>query len=126
MTRLPKRLAGLWALCFFLLSWSVEAAGVHACPHHTRIGRPATAAVTGDHHHGDHAPAPASHEQHGGCTCESGCPSTSGATLPRAAEIALPVVAPVDAVPLEPATDAPAPHHFAHFLPFAQAPPILG
>jgi len=123
---LPKRLVGLWALCLFLLSWSVESAGVHACPHHTRIGAdPGVAAASSGHAHAEHGPAAPHSDEHRGCTCESGCPTTSGATLPRAVEAAVPPT--VASFSAEPASgpDAPRPNAFPHFLPFGQAPPLL-
>ena len=125
MTGLPKRLVGLWALCFFLLSWSVEAAGVHACPHHTRIAPDAAQDVAAHDHHADPAPATPAHPgEHGGCTCESGCPSVGGASLPPAAELSVADgVSPLADVVVA-TTDAPQPHSFAHFLPFGLAPPL--
>jgi hypothetical protein len=113
-----SRLSALLAAVFFFLAWGGEAAGLHACPHHGGV----PAAHADASHHGGHDQAPA--EEHGGCTCASGCPSAGGALLPPIEGGAGLRVAVVHAGPaLFPRAAWAAPTVPPFFLPYAQGPP---
>jgi hypothetical protein len=125
VTTFGKRMVGLWALCILLLSWSTEAMGVHACPHHARIGTAAVAAEAHGHH-GAPGRAPAEHDEHRGCTCASGCPASGYAPLARTGDaVGAPLGIDGDASIAPASGDTPRLHSEPFFLPYGQAPPSV-
>jgi hypothetical protein len=114
---------GLLALCVLLLSGAAESLGLHACPHHTRIGSTA-AAPQAHHEHGDHrTPAP-QHAEHEGCTCASGCPAPGATLLPAPGESLVASVVSAAAEPLVRRDETRPARSQPYFLPYSQAPPL--
>ena len=133
--RLPHRLSALVAAAFFLLSWGGEALGQHGCPHHS--GVPGQAAHAEDasqghaEHHaaaedGHHAPSPVPADGHQSCTCQGTCPSAAGVALPAAPKDGIPVAAERADASLGAAPQAAVALRIPFFLPYSQAPPLVG
>jgi hypothetical protein len=134
---LPHRLTALLAAVFFLFSWTGEALGQHACPHHSQVpGAAAHAAAEHGHAgHGRHAAEAAGHDhgwpaapaaEHGACTCQGTCPSAAADAPPVAGDASL-RVAPASVREARPDDRAAVPARLApFFLPYGQAPPVLG
>ena len=127
---LAHRLTALLALAFFLVTWTEEALGAHGCAHHDAIpGRAAAmhsmahGAAHAEHGHG--APAPAHGSRHA-CTCQGTCPSVAGGALPAAADAVLRVAPPSVAAAAAPRASRILPRLVPFFLPYGQAPPVLG
>jgi hypothetical protein len=122
VTNLSRRVTGLLSLCFLLLSGAADAVGVHACPHHTRIGAPLASAPAAHHHgHGQHGTP--EHAEHG-CDCATSCPA-AGLTLLPPRTVSLPtalILAPVRAS--RPVAEVRPSRPAAFFLPYAQGPPL--
>jgi len=126
------RLTALFALAFFLFTWTGEALGAHRCPHHDSVpGKAAVAQHTDAHAHhgathaGHHAPAPEHGDRHA-CTCQGSCPSVAGGALP-ASEDAVVRVAPASVrEAAAPRVESIVPQLVPFFLPYAQGPPLLG
>jgi hypothetical protein len=129
---LAHRLTALLVAALFLFTWTGEALGAHACPHHDAVSG-AQAMAHSDGGHGHHAAVHASHDapapQHAdshACTCQGTCPSVASGALP-ATDAASLRVAPASV------TDAPAPRAdglhprlVPFFLPYGQGPPRVG
>ena len=142
---LPSRLTALLAAVLFLFSWTGDALGWHACPHHSSVPGPHARAVVedaADHGaHGGHqaaAPDAASDAEHGGdshdsepggahgCTCTGTCPSAIGGAVPTVTDAGL-RVAPASIRDARPDDSADVlPRLVPFFLPYGQAPPLLG
>lgn len=137
------RLTALLVAALLLFSWTGEALGQHACPHHDSVpGAAAHASDDGDHaaHAGhavheaaseaerdhDRAPISESDHQHEACTCLGTCPSAAVEATPPDPDAGLRVVpawvreARADQASLVPL------QHLPFFLPYGQAPPLLG
>lgn len=134
MKRTPAhRLTALLAAALFLFTWTGEALGMHACPHHDAVPGAMRLAHAAMAHGGGHhaaqpshdAPAPGHGERHA-CTCQGTCPSATGGALPAHAQASV-RVAPA-AIAAAPRHDAGAilPRLVPFFLPYGQGPPLLG
>lgn len=126
------RLTALLAVVLFLFTWTGEALGMHACPHHDAVLGADRMAQGAAGHVGHHAarpdrdaPAP-DHAGHHACTCQGTCPSATGGALPAAGEAVVRVAPP--AVLAAAAADAGSivPRLVPFFLPYGQGPPLLG
>ncbi|HEX8906599.1 MAG TPA: hypothetical protein VF771_17240 [Longimicrobiaceae bacterium] len=134
MKRTPAhRLTALLAVVLFLFTWTGEALGMHACPHHDSVSAPLRVAHGAMAHGGGHHAAQPSHDapapEHGdrhACTCQGTCPSATGGALPVSAGTAV-RVAPAS-VAAAPRADAGSivPRLVPFFLPYGQGPPLLG
>lgn len=125
-----QRLSALLVTLLFLFTWTGEALGMHPCPHHDSVPGAMAHAMTMDGGHGasasHDAPAPAEHGGHHACTCQGSCPSAAGGALPARAEAAVRVApASVAAAPRGEAKTV-VPRLVPFFLPYGQAPPLLG
>ena len=128
------RLISLASVVALVLSGATDAYGLHRCAHHDALPGESTteapahaghAVEHGAHEHG--APESDAHESDAhdsGCTCVGHCAGAPGIASPDAVgsselqlECSTECVLPLSA-------DAPRPDHAAHFLPFAQAPPL--
>ena len=123
------RLISLASALALVLSGATDAYGLHRCAHHDALpGETTTEAPA----HAGHAVAHATHDDGGhesdahesGCTCVGHCAGAPGIASPVAVgsselqlDCSIDCSAPVNA-------EAPRPDHAAHFLPFAQAPPL--
>jgi len=124
------RLISLASALALVLSGATDAYGLHRCAHHdalpgeTTTQAPGHAGHAADHGAHDHG-APESDAHESGCTCVGHCAGAPGIASPDAVGSA--------ELHLECTTDCVAPHsadalrpdHAAHFLPFAQAPPLV-
>jgi hypothetical protein len=118
-------------MALFLFTWTGEALGMHACPHHDAVahGMPAGGAAA---HAGHHAAAPehdAPGPEHGGrhaSTCQGTCPSASGGALPAAAGATVRVAPASVAAKAAPDAGSIVPRFVPFFLPYGQGPPLLG
>lgn len=114
----------------FLLSGAGETFGVHLCPQHDLVGHTgghgADSSDTGLHQHD--APSEPSDSQtgHEHCTCLGVCPTSAAADVPAAGastiEVAFEIVPRVPVAPV----DVVLPRLAPFFLPYSQAPPLLG
>jgi hypothetical protein len=127
------RLIALWASIVLLLNGSVDAFGVHPCPHHDAVAHAPQAAsgMAESGHHGAHGHGGAHHaptpDEPGGhaetCTCLGSCLTGTGAPLPDPPVLP---AAPVTRVrPARIAGDvAVLPGRLPYLLPYATAPPV--
>ena len=126
------RFVALMAAVLFLFTWTGEALGAHACPHHDAVpGAPATmqGMAHAGHHPAAHAPhdvpAPEHADAHA-CTCQGKCPSVAGGALPTSDETALRVAPAAIRAQAAPRVERIVPTLVPFFLPYGQAPPTLG
>jgi len=123
-----QRLTALLAVALFLFTWTGEALGMHACPHHDAVAHGAVAhgAAHAGHHAAQHdAPAPEHGDRHA-CTCQGTCPSATGGALPATAEAAVRVAPASVAAEMVPDAGTIIPRLVPFFLPYGQGPPLLG
>jgi hypothetical protein len=147
---LLHRLTGLLVAALLLFSWTGEALGQHACPHHDSVPGAAAHADDGDHAaHGMAAHAPAStsgqdhdragqgqnqdqdqgaesEHQHEACTCQGSCPSAASEVFPPDPDAGLRVVPTWVRQARFDDTSAVTLLLLPFFLPYGQAPPLLG
>lgn len=122
------RLIALWAWLVLLLNGSVDAFGVHACPHHDAISHAAPSARAADDggadgHHAAHPPDAPAPDGHGGsCTCVGSCVLGTAAPIPQ--PVVLPAVAALATQQSSPVDDSPVlAGRRPYVLPYATAPP---
>lgn len=139
MDRSLARPTALLAALLFLFTWTGEALGLHACPHHSGVPG-AHAAVAGEaassgghashaavhRPDDDHGSAPAGGSGHETCTCQGSCPSAPGAALPPSSEAGPAALAAASAARTAWAKVAVRALHLPFVLPYGQAPPLQG
>jgi len=120
------RLIALWAWIVLLLNGSVDAFGVHPCPHHDAVAHaPASPVDRGDAHgHGSaHQSSPESQDGHdGSCTCLGSCVLGTAAPLPEPAVLRVAPIAVSRRAPQRDETVVLSGRR-PYVLPYATAPP---
>lgn len=133
-----SRLSALFLAVVFLLIGAGGVFGLHSCPHHdgASSGHEQPAGEGGAHHtpaghdhaHGEGHETPADEGAHSGgpCICGGSCPAASLAPLPGTS-ISIVEILPASVQPAG-IRDSVAPRErfLPFFLPYANAPPLIG
>lgn len=130
-----SRLSALFTAVVFLLIGAGDVFGLHSCPHHENAS-PGHGQAAAEHdgtahhsaHHGEEAGTPAGGADHSGgpCICGGSCPAVSLAPLP-ATSISIVEIFPAAVQPVGIRDRiAPRERFLPFFLPYANAPPLIG